>query len=142
MKNYTKTIGSLLVITFLMSSCGVMFGGSKYNAIIEVKNHPNAIITANGNKLGSGKVTALLPRNESLNIQISEEGCETKTQTFYKKFRTGNFILSVLSWGLIGLGVDLGTGAAYKPDHINNQEITKLNTKTFLVDIDYSECQK
>lgn len=141
MTNTFKSIIYLLTISILFSSCGVMFGGSKYNAVIEVKDHPNAIIYANGNKIGMGKANTLLPRNESLNIEISQEGCETKSQTFYKKFRTGNFILSTLMWGLIGIGVDLGTGAAYKPDHVNNTEITRVNDKTYMFNLNYSECK-
>jgi hypothetical protein len=35
---------------------------------------------------------------------MKEDGCDTKTQTFNNAFRTGNFILSVISWGL---GIEL-----------------------------------
>jgi hypothetical protein len=55
---------------------------------------------------------------------MKEDGCDTKTQTFNNAFRTGNFILSVISWGF-RIGVDLGTGASYKPDHKNNPAIQK-----------------
>jgi hypothetical protein len=31
--------------------------------------------------------------------------------------------------GIIGIGVDLGTGASYKPDHNGNINIDKLSIK-------------
>jgi hypothetical protein len=40
-----------------------------------------------------------ISRNKALNVEMKEDGCDTKTQTFNNAFRTGNFILSVISWG-------------------------------------------
>lgn len=133
---------SLLSVSLLMNSCGVMFGGSKYNGTIKVKEHPNAEIIVDGLKLGSGQVTSLFPRNKPLVVEVKQEGCPTKTQTFDKSFRTGNFILSALSWGIIGIGVDLGTGASYKPAHNSNSAIKKLSDKNYEFEVDYSECKK
>ena len=133
-------VALLLSMTVLLNSCGVMFGGSKYQGTIIAKDHPNAEIYVNGKKLGNGQATALFPRNEQLNVELKEPGCETKTQTFGKSFRTGNFILSVFAWGLIGLGVDLGTGAAYKPDR-KNPAIKQENTKDFTFTVDGPVCK-
>ncbi len=55
MKNNLFYISGLLVISLIMQSCGVMFGGSRYNANIKVKDHPNAQIYANGEKIGTGQ---------------------------------------------------------------------------------------
>ncbi|MGL2964618.1 hypothetical protein ACSVH2_12420 [Flavobacterium sp. RSB2_4_14] len=132
----------LISISLVMSSCGVMFGGSKYNGTIKVKDHPNAEISVNGQKLGNGQVTSLFPRNKPLVVEVKQEGCPTKTQTFETAFRTGNFILSVFSWGLIGIGVDLGTGASFKPAHRSNSAIKKLTDKNFEFEVDYSDCKK
>jgi hypothetical protein len=129
-------------MTILLNSCGVMFGGSKYQGTIVAKDHPNAEIYANGKKLGNGTATALFKRDQPLVIEVKQEGCETKTQTFEKSFRTGNFILSVFSFGLIGLVVDLGTGASYKPNHKKNPEIQKVSDKDYTFNIDYSNCKK
>jgi hypothetical protein len=104
----------LLSMTMLLNSCGVMFGGSKYQATIVAKGNPNAEIYVNGKKMGNGQVTTLVPRDQTLKVELKQEGCETKMESFPRKFRTGNFILSIVSWGLIGLGVDLGTGASYR----------------------------
>ena len=135
-------IALLLSMTILFNSCGVMFGGSKYQGTIVAKDHPNAEIYANGKKLGNGTATALFNRDQPLVIEVKQEGCETKTQTFDKAFRTGNFILSVFSFGLIGLAVDLGTGASYKPNHKNNPEVQKISDKDYTFNIDYSNCKK
>ena len=135
-------IALLLSITILFNSCGVMFGGSKYQGTIVAKDHPNAEIYANGKKLGNGTATALFHRDQPLVVEVKQEGCETKSQTFDKSFRTGNFILSVFSFGLIGLAVDLGTGASYKPNHKKNPEVQKVTDKDYTFNIDYSNCKK
>ena len=126
----------------MMSSCGVMFGGSKYNGTIIAKDHPNAEIFVNGQKMGMGQVTSLFPRNKSIYVELKQDGCPTKTQNFNNRFRTGNFIWSVLSWGILGIAVDLGTGASYKPDHVDNPAVTKKSTKDFTFTIEYPECKK
>ncbi len=142
MKKSTLLITAITMSSsLLLSSCGVMFGGSKYNANITVKDHPNAEIYANGEKIGTGEVTTSFKRNEPLKIEVKQDKCQPKTQEFNKKFRTGNFILSAFSFGFIGIGVDLATGAAYKPDHKNNPNIDKLSTKDYKFTVDYSECK-
>ncbi|HFK5506813.1 hypothetical protein [Elizabethkingia anophelis] len=127
--------------TFTLNSCGVIFGGSKYYGTINVKDHPNADIYVDGNKIGSGQASKLFPRNAPLAVEIKQDNCEPKNQIFPRTFRTGNFILSVLSFGIIGGGVDLGTGAAYKPDHKDGTNVKKVSTKDFVFDIDYSQCK-
>jgi len=142
MKKSITFIAIAILISASMTSCGVMFGGSKYQGTIDVKNQPDAEIYVDGQKLGTGTTTKLFPRNKELVVTVEKEGCQPKTQTFNKSFRTGNFILSAISWGLIGIGVDLGTGAAYKPDHKGNTSIQKLSTKNFNFQVDYSKCKK
>jgi hypothetical protein len=134
-------VALLLSMTILFNSCGVMFGGSKYNGTITVKDHPNAEIFVNGKKLGNGTATSLFPRNKDLAVEVRESGCETKTQTFNNAFRTGNFILSVVSWGLLGILVDLGTGASFKPDHNSNPNVKKESTKDFTFTVDAPVCK-
>lgn len=130
----------LLLSVLSLSSCGVMFGGSKYIGNIKVIDHPNAEIYANGVKIGQGEVSKEFPRNKSLNIEVKQEGCEPKKEIFPNQFRTGNFILSVVSWGFLGAGIDLGTGAAFKPEHKNNKSVQRESDKKFSFNIDYSDC--
>ncbi len=142
MKNYLKSIAALLLVTFAFGSCGVMFGGSRFSGSIVVKDHPDAQIFVNGNKIGQGSALGMYPRNRPLTVQVKETACEAKTITYDNTFRTGNFILSLVMWGLVGVAVDLGTGASYKPDHNHNPAIQKLSDKNFLFTVDYSECSK
>ena len=143
MKKSTLLITAITISSsILLSSCGVMFGGSKYNANIKVKDHPNAEIYANGEKIGTGEVSTSFKRNQPLKVEVKQDKCEPKTKNFDNKFRTGNFILSAISWGLIGIGVDLGTGASYKPDHKNDPAIEKLSDKNYKFTVDYSECKE
>ncbi len=74
-----------------------MFGGSKFSGSIVAKDHPNAQIYVNGNNIGKGTAVGLFPRNQPLTVELRQEGCESKTETFNYAFRTGNFILSVIS---------------------------------------------
>lgn len=141
MKKRISIVALLLSLTVLLNSCGVMFGGSKYNGTITVKDHPNAEIYVNGKKLGNGTATSLFPRNKELVVEVKEQGCETKTQTFNKAFRTGNFVLSVISWGLLGIIVDLGSGASYKPDHKSNPNVKKESTKDYSFTVDAPVCK-
>ena len=100
--NKKLLITTCAVMLLSLNSCGVMFGGSKYSGTINVNDHPNAEIYVDGNKLGNGQATSLFPRNRPLVVEVKQEGCESQTQTFDKSFRTGNFILSAISWGIIG----------------------------------------
>ena len=138
--NFVKYTSFIAMIIFF-NSCGLMFGGSKYMGKIEVKNKPNAEIVWNGNTIGKGSAEFLFPRQENLRLEIKQEGCPTKNVVFPNKFRTGNFILSVVSWSLLGGVLDLATGAAYKPDN-DIPGVIQNNTKSFAFNINYTECDK
>ena len=140
MKKRALVFASILSMSILVSSCGVIFGGSRYNATIIAKDHPNAKIYVNGENIGTGTATGTYYRNRPLTVQLRDEGCENHQKTFDKAFRTGNFILSILGFGIIGIGVDLGTGAAYKPDHRNDAAITKQSDKEYTFTVEYPEC--
>lgn len=129
-----------ICLSLFLSGCGVMFGGSKYSGTVIAKNHPDAIIYVNGNKVGMGTSVGLYPRNRPLTVELREGGCESKTQTFDNTLRVGNFILSLVWWGFLGIIIDLGTGAAYKPDHRGNPAIERITDKNFVFVVDYSEC--
>jgi hypothetical protein len=142
-KIMNRDIFSLLLfvfISFLLSGCGVIFGGSRFTASIIAKDHPNAHVYVNGNDIGRGMAIGAFPRSRPLTIELRQKGCEPKTQTFDNKFRTGNFILSLFSWGIVGGLIDLGTGASFKPDHRHNPAIEKITTKNFVFVVDYSGC--
>ncbi len=143
MKKSTLFLAAITMSALILfTSCGVMFGGSRYNANIKVNDHPNAEIYANGEKIGTGEVSSSFKRNLPLKVEVKQDKCEPKTKNFDNAFRTGNFILSAISWGLIGIAVDLGTGASYKPDHRNDANIQRLSDKSYNFTVDYSECKE
>lgn len=140
MKKFIKPIAILTLMSFTLSSCGVIFGGSKFSGTIVAKDHPNAQIFVNGNKIGKGTASGLYNRNRPLTVELKQDGCEPKSETFDNKFRFGNFILSFVFWHIPGIIIDLASGACYKPDHINNPAVQKKSTKDFTFTVDYSGC--
>jgi len=130
----------LLLLLSSLSGCGVIFGGSKFNGTITVKDHPQADIVANGIKIGQGSATGKFKRSAPLVVEVTDQGCSTYTKTFNKSFRTGNFILSFVSWLGVGAIVDLATGAAYKPDHKNDPAIQQMSTDNFNFNVTYTGC--
>ncbi|MCB9289186.1 MAG: hypothetical protein H6560_17890 [Lewinellaceae bacterium] len=52
MKTYIKYLSMLTLLSFTSSSCGVMFGGSRYTGLIIADGHPQAQIYIDGNNVG------------------------------------------------------------------------------------------
>lgn len=140
MKKAKRPLLIITLFSFTFSSCGVIFGGSKYSGSIVVRDHPDAEIYVHGSKIGTGSAIGLYRRNTPLIVEVRQDGCESKTQHFDYTFRTGNFIASLLTWGLVGVLVDLGTGASYKPDHASDPGIQRLSDKNYIFTVDYSGC--
>ncbi len=134
---FTTAFSFLLVF----NSCGVMFGGSKYQGTIIAEGHPDAIIYVNGERSGVGQTTGLYKRNRPLKVELKQDGCEDTTKNFDNTFRTGNFLLSLFAWGIVGIGIDLGTGASYKPDHKGDPAIEKMSDKNYTFKVK-SNCSK
>ena len=69
------------------SSCATIIGGAKYNAKVQVPNHPNASISVNGEFKGQGEANFLVKRRDAnkLDITVQEEDCEPETTHFTKK---------------------------------------------------------
>ncbi len=141
-----KASALFLAVVFLFSlslqSCGVMFGGSKFQGTVIAKDHPNAEIYVNGKKEGIGTAQDLFYRNQPLTVTIKDEGCKDEQRSFQSAFRTGNFVLSLVSWGLVGIIIDLGTGASYKPDHRLDDEIERDDIKNFSYTIEMKDCKE
>ena len=74
MKNILVSIVLCCLLLFLFSSCGIIFGGSRYNALIMVKDHPNARLTVNGVDHAHSKVLGSYKRNRTLVVEVNEEG--------------------------------------------------------------------
>ena len=133
---------------FTFSSCATIIGGAKYNAKIQVPNHPTATITVNGDYAGQGEANILVKRKDAdkLTVTVKEENCEPETTRFSSKsFRGWAFAGTVLGWtGLIepgiplpwGVIVDGCTGAWWKPDE-TERGVRKIDYDHFLYIINY-----
>lgn len=133
---------TILCATFglLFTSCATLVGGAKYNARVQVPNHPDAKITVNGQYLGNGQVTASLKRKECdhLNIIVQEGDDEPQTACFSgNKFRTGTLIADILVFFPGGIIIDAITGAWWRPDE-SDARITRENVKNYLYTIPYT----
>ena len=123
-----RMLAITMAASLIFSSCAVMFGGSKYNAHIELSD-PGAEIYINGMKRGTGNATILLPRKDNLNIEVQKDGCEDLNMTYPNQLRA-TFALNFISWGLVGIIIDFATGATYRPD-VDTPGVLRLNQKTF-----------
>lgn len=139
-----KTLFKLfLCATFglLFSSCATIVGGAKYNAHVQVPNHPDAKITVNGQYLGNGQVTASLNRRECDKVSIVvQEGDDEPLSVLFsgRKFRTGtliaDFFLPIPPGTFI---LDAITGAWWRPDD-GDSRITRQDVKNYVYTINYT----
>jgi len=74
-------LACLLISLPVLQNCGVAFGGSRYNAQIIAKDHPNAEIYVNDELVGTGEFSGLYYRNRPLRVELREEGCEPRKKT-------------------------------------------------------------
>jgi hypothetical protein len=131
-----------ILLCLSLSGCGVIFGGSMYNASIVVRNNPDALIYVNGNKLGKGAAIRSFQRNRPLTVELRDQNCEAQVKTFYNRFRVGNFILSAFTFGLLGMAVDFASGACYQPDYLHDPMVIRETFKTYTFTIDYDGCPR
>ncbi len=132
---------SMIVLIYVLSSCATIAGGSKYNAHVQVPNHPNASIYYKNSEIGKGKAMIKVPRREakSLSFIVKDNQMDDKTFNFNSNTVRGWALLgTIVTWtGLYGgiplpwgLVVDLATGALVKPN-VNEKGISKIDYKNF-----------
>jgi len=141
--NMMRVITFLVVLigSLTLSSCGVIFGGSQYSAAVIARNQSDAQISVNGLVRGKGNVMGVYMRKDPLVIEIRQADCDPQVWYFNPKIRTGNLILSGISFGLTGILVDLLTGACYQPNFKGDPSIERISRKEFLFSLDYRGCQ-
>lgn len=133
------------------SNCATIIGGDTYRAHVSVKDHPNAVIKYKGLNKGRGSASIVVKRSQAnkFALTVEEEGCAPKSDTFTSRsLRVGALVASLLfttgstaggiplPWGL---GLDLATGALWKPN-VTENGVTKSDYKNFNYEIDYSGC--
>jgi hypothetical protein len=142
MKTIKIHIKSIMILSVMvsLSSCCTIFGGSRYNATITAKDHPKATIFVNGEKAGVGMVTGTYFRKQTLQVELRQEDCDPKRESFLPSFRAGTLALSFITTGIIGLGIDLGVGSCYKPPYNYNKHVKKIDMKNYEYTIEYIGC--
>lgn len=140
---------------FSFTSCATIIGGAKYNAKVQVPNHPNATINVNGEYKGQGEANFLVKRKDAnkLDITVQEENCEPETVKFTRRsFRGWPFAGSLVGWTFyltnapyviipVGVIVDACTGAWWKPD-VTEKGVSKIDYDNFLYTITYKAIPK
>ncbi len=132
------------------SGCATIAGGSRYNAQVSVPKRPNAQISYNGAWVGTGTATVSHKRNEAnrLVFTVREEGCPEQTYQYTSRSLRGFALVGTLvTWtGLVqgipipwGLGVDLLSGALWKPN-VDEPGVSKVNYKNFRYTLPYAGC--
>lgn len=158
-KNYFKVL-FLLFISISLNSCATIFGGSKFNAHVIVKNKPNASIYFDGEKKGVGEAEFLVKRRKSdkLEIVIKEKGNSDFVRLYDSKVARPGAVIEAVVDGIQMLGsilssngntiviplastINLISGASWKPD-VSNDEITKIDYDNFQYLIDVSEANE
>ncbi|MEX0722141.1 MAG: PEGA domain-containing protein [Balneolaceae bacterium] len=103
----------IITVCIVITGCGTIFKGS--SADLKVNSSPSgATIYVNDINKGITPQTLSLKRNKDYIISFQSEGYEEVKMEINKKFDVGTSVVgNIFSWGILGLLVDMGTGAAY-----------------------------
>jgi len=109
----------LITIQLLFESCATIISGSKQEILFS-SNPPVAQIYVNNTLIGNTPMVYPLKRNSVYMVKIALEGYhdeEIKIKRGFNGWTLGNILLG----GVIGIIVDVATGAVYtlKPDQLN-----------------------
>lgn len=137
-----------LLTPFLLTSCATIIGGSKYYAHVVVTNNPNAKIIYNDEVKGIGSATFKVERKAAniFTFKVKEDGCPEQIYTYTSRsFRGWALAGTIIGWtGVIGgvpipwgVGVDLATGALWKPNKLE-KGISKETYKQFRYTVNYT----
>jgi hypothetical protein len=99
----------LVFFSISLSSCALIFNGSKQN--VSVKSYTDdAKIYVDGARRGQDAITANLKRNNGHTISIRKEGCDTYTRQIRSNTQAGWIVFGIL-FNIPGLITDAATGA-------------------------------
>jgi hypothetical protein len=134
MLSKTKTITILVALAVLtFTGCATILHGSHQE--LNVRSAPsNVSVYMQGEKAGETPMTLHLKRNEHYILTLKKNGYEPIKVHLHKNFKPLPAILGNIFWsGIIGVVVDLATGAAYKlsPEQIN-KHLDKLENAGYL----------
>lgn len=106
-------ISTVLLFSFFLTSCATIFKGG--HAEVRFNSSPSGadILVDEVNK-GETPAAIQLSRSESHKVTFKKEGYEDVTFKVNKKFDAATTIVgNIFSWALLGIVVDVASGAAY-----------------------------
>ncbi|XWN38386.1 MAG: PEGA domain-containing protein [Balneola sp.] len=108
-----RVVSALVLMSTLSISCASIFKGS--SADVRVNSNPaGANIFINGIDRGVTPQTLSLKRNSDYVLTFKKDGYEDLNFEVFKKFDIGTAVVgNIFSWGLVGIIVDVASGAAY-----------------------------
>jgi len=120
----TMNYAMIMVASLSMTSCATIFTGSK-DSITFNSQPEGAKVVFQGTEKCVTPCTAEFQRSLGKRfVEIKKEGYETKELKLEKSFNPVT-LLNLLFGGIIGFGIDLGTGAFVKYDpKVYNTELT------------------
>lgn len=128
MKKFILLIG-IGIIPLILTSCATILSGTSQSITID-SNPKGAQVYIDGVKYGKTPTTISI-KKPGLNEKYAElrlEGYESRTIILSKSL-DGTTFLNILIGGIIGLGVDMASGAINKYDRSNyNVDLDKLVT--------------
>ncbi len=140
MKNRMKNVMMVVVIALISQSCATLFGGGKYVATIKPHN-PNSTIYVNGVDYGKGDIEIKHKRNKTMYVEsVAVDGSKASVKVT-KKFRWGiqgaTLGTALFFWPVlpVGLGIDLISGGAFKPN-TDIKGVNKIDNKNYEISID------
>lgn len=103
----------LLIASISITSCATIFKGS--SADIQFNSSPSgAQITINGINRGVAPTMLSLKRSSTHQVVMSMDGYEDVNFLIDKKFDVATTVVgNIFSWSLLGIVVDVASGAAY-----------------------------
>ena len=128
----------------LLTNCGIIAGGSNYNAHVIVNDRPKTKIIYQGVVMGIKNASFSIKRSraDKFAFTLREEGCPDQTYNYRSKsFRGWALAGSLFTWGWTGVAVDFIAGSLWKPS-LQEKGIFKTDYKNFVYSVSYNECQK
>lgn len=113
-------VATVLVAALALSGCGSIVRGTGEDVVLNVSPSTADVRLSNGMTC-TGSCVLNIPRKETFTVTASAPGYQSKTVAVGKKIEGGGaagFAGNILVGGVIGMGVDAATGAAF--DHYPN----------------------
>jgi hypothetical protein len=135
---------SFVALSFLLSSCATMFGGSTYLAEVVVPGQEDASIYIDGKFAGNGHISFEQPRIERLRVTVQKPNCKPEYNDFGIEMRSAMAMLGTAT--IVGFVVDSFTGAIWRPElqrayEERDPRIKRINYDHYKYSIFYDGCK-